>query len=305
MAEFEVDVKEGRRRILWNGRFITAINQGATRNYLYPVFTPSGQAVTDETPVDHPHHRSIWVAAELVNGYNFYVESTYGGRVPGAITEVAVSWEQVASSHLQVRQTLEWRGKPDFSDPVGRLLLVETRTTDVQPGAMANVLTVRSQLLPGGSRGATAVGPDRDGAQPVKDPDLVTIGPTKHSFFGVRLSDRLHVSQGGAIKDSEGRTNEAEIFDQTADWVDAHGALAFGKTAGIGVLPDASFDGAPWMVRDYGSLMVSTMRLQPVTVAVDAPLDQSVRFVVHDGDHLEADIAGEFERFRSRETMER
>ena len=204
-----------------------------------------------------------------------------------------------------VRQTLEWRGKPDFSDPVGRLLLVETRTTDVQPGAMANVLTVRSQLLPGGSRGATAVGPDRDGAQPVKDPDLVTIGPTKHSFFGVRLSDRLHVSQGGAIKDSEGRTNEAEIFDQTADWVDAHGALAFGKTAGIGVLPDASFDGAPWMVRDYGSLMVSTMRLQPVTVAVNAPLDQSVRFVVHDGDHLEADIAGEFERFRSRETMER
>ena len=107
------------------------------------------------------------------------------------------------------------------------------------------------------------------------------------------------------MKDSEGRTNEAEIFDQTADWVDAHGALAFGKTAGIGVLPDASFDGAPWMVRDYGSLMVSTMRLQPVTVAVDAPLDQSVRFVVHDGDHLEADIAGEFERFRSRETMER
>ena len=299
MSEFGVDIKEGRRRILWNGRFITAFNQGATRNYLYPVYTPAGQAVTDETPVDHPHHRSLWVAAELVNGYNFYVESTYGGRVPGAITELDVSWEELAAGHLRVTQRLEWRGRPDFSDPKGRLLLMETRTTDIQPGTMANLLTVRSQLMPGGSVGERPVGPDRAGAKPVKDPDVVTIGPTKHSYFGVKLSDRLHVSQGGTIKDSEGRANEAEIFDQTADWVDAHGALAFGKTAGVGVLPDASFDGVPWMVRDYGSLMISNMRLQAVTVTADRPLDQSVRFVIHDGDHIEADIAGEFERYRS------
>ena len=129
--------------------------------------------------------------------------------------------------------------------------------------------------------------------------ESVTIGPTKHSYFGVRLADPLHVTQGGVIKDSHGRTNEAEIFDRSADWVDAHGPLAFGKRAGIAVLPDASFDGMPGFVRDYGTICVSTMRIDPVEVTPDHPLDQTVRFVIHDGNHLEADIADEFERFRA------
>ena len=64
-------------------------------------------------------------------------------------------------------------------------------------------------------------------------------------------------------------------------------------------LPDASFDGAPWFVRDYGSLCISTMRMQAVEITAEQPWDQTVRFVIHDGDHNDADIAGEFQRFRA------
>ena len=117
----------------------------------------------------------------------------------------------------------------------------------------------------------------------------------------MRLADRLHVTHDGVIKDSEGRTNEAEIFDQAADWVDAHGPMAFDKIAGVGVLPDASFDGAPWFVRDYGSICVSTMRDEAVEITAEQPWDQTARFVIHDGDHEDADIAGEFQRFRAGE----
>ena len=288
MSKFVIEVKESRRKVSWNERFITAFNQGQTRNYLYPVYTPAGQAVTDETPCDHPHHRSIWIAAEMVNGYNFYVESTYAGRVPGSIRETNSAYEEMEDDWLRMTQSLEWRGQPDWSHQNGRLLLTETRTTDIQPGEVSNLITIRSQLVPGEDArvGDTAS-------------DTVTIGPTKHSYYGVRLADPLHVTQGGTMKDSEGRTNEAEIFDQPADWIDAHGRLAFGKVAGIGVIPDASFDGVPWMVRDYGSIMISTMRTQAVDVTSESPLDQTVRFVIHDGDHQEADMAGEFERFRS------
>ena len=143
--------------------------------------------------------------------------------------------------------------------------------------------------------------PGKPVAGSANSPDGVTIGPTKHSYYGVRLADRLHVTHNGVIKDSEGRTNEAEIFDQSADWVDAHGPLAFDRIAGVGVLPDASFDGAPWFVRDYGSLCISTMRMQAVEITAEQPWDQTVRFVIHDGDHNDADIAGEFQRFRAGE----
>ena len=230
MSVFTIDVLQSRRMIRWGGRFIAGFSQGHTRNYLYPVYTPAGQAVTDETPVDHPHHRSIWIAAEEVNGYNFYVESAYGGRTAGAIREIDASWEQLAADKLRVTQTLEWRGAPDWSDRDGRLMLVETRTTDIQPGEVSNLLTIRSQLVPGGGPSAPAglladgtPVPGKPVAGSAKSPGSVTIGPTKHSYYGVRLADRLHVTHDGVIKDSEGRTNEAEIFDQAADWVDAHG----------------------------------------------------------------------------------
>ena len=187
-------------------------------------------------------------------------------------------------------------------------MLVETRTTDIQPGEVSNLLTIRSQLVPGGGPSAPAglladgtPVPGKPIAGSAKSPGSVTIGPTKHSYYGVRLADRLHVTHDGVIKDSEGRTNEAEIFDQAADWVDAHGPLAFDKIAGVGVLPDASFDGAPWFVRDYGSICVSTMRDQAVEITAEQPWDQTARFVIHDGDHEDADIAGEFQRFRAGE----
>ena len=43
------------------------------------------------------------------------------------------------------------------------------------------------------------------------------------------------------------------------------------------------------------------MRDQAVEITAEQPWDQTVRFVIHDGDHEDADIAGEFQRFRAGE----
>ena len=53
--------KSHRINIYWQGRHITSLSQGKYRAYLFPVYTPQGFAVTTASPIDHPHHNSIWI----------------------------------------------------------------------------------------------------------------------------------------------------------------------------------------------------------------------------------------------------
>ena len=89
--------------LMWGDKPVFGLTPGAFRNYLYPVFTPAGFAVTSESPADHPHHHSIWVGADHVNvhvpalhgtevySYNFYVNDVFQGRAPGRIVQTGPS----------------------------------------------------------------------------------------------------------------------------------------------------------------------------------------------------------------------
>ena len=50
-----------RLNVRWRGKNLTALSQGAFRAYLFPVYTPAGFALTSESPLDHPHHNSLWI----------------------------------------------------------------------------------------------------------------------------------------------------------------------------------------------------------------------------------------------------
>ena len=53
-----------RLNVRWRGKDLTALSQGAFRAYLFPVYTPAGFAVTSESPLDHPHHNSLWIGVD-------------------------------------------------------------------------------------------------------------------------------------------------------------------------------------------------------------------------------------------------
>ena len=92
-----------RRTLRFGERPVLALSQGKHRNYVYPLFTPKGYAVTSEHPADHPHHQSFWFAADHVycrmpvnHGkgyedytYNLYLNDTFQGRAAGRIVETA------------------------------------------------------------------------------------------------------------------------------------------------------------------------------------------------------------------------
>ena len=86
-----------RRSLRWRGRDVLALTQGTMRPYIFPLYTPAGFAVTTESPADHPHHNSVWIASDHVHclvpsaggieeyTYNLYVDEVFQGRAPGRI----------------------------------------------------------------------------------------------------------------------------------------------------------------------------------------------------------------------------
>ena len=208
---------------------------------------------------------------------NCCVNDIFQGRAPGRILGVDVEAEEMAEDRLRLVQTLHWQGPIEWGAPERRTLAVETRTIDIRPGEVANLFDVRSQLRPA-------------------EWDL-HVGPTRHVYYGLRMTEPLRVTSGAAMVDSQGRTGAAAISGQVSDWADCSGAIAAGRQAGAALFPYASAQGFPWFVADRGTLTVNPIAREGYALNQDDVLDFAVRFVVHDGDVEEADVAGMWEAF--------
>ena len=125
------------------------------------------------------------------------------------------------------------------------------------------------------------------------------IGPTRHAYFGLRMTEALRVTNGAAMIDAEGRSGGGAISGQVSDWVDCSGTVAAGGRAGAALFPYASAQGFPWFVADWGTLTVNPMGGKGYALKRGDVLDFAVRFVVHDGDVEEADVAGMWGAFNA------
>lgn len=275
--------------VAWRGRPICAFTQGVHRCYLYPLYSPAGVPLTAESPVDHPHHDSVTVGADMLTvkfppltpaispltesgTYNLYANNVFQGRSPGRTWSVDVEATELAADHLRVVQTVEWQGPEEWGAKDGRrVLALETRTTDIRPGNVVNTVDIRSQLRP-------------------TDWDL-TIGPTRHAYFTVRLAYGLRVVDGGTLIDAHGRSGGAAITNQASAWVDASGVAPHGARAGLTVLGHASTAHVPWVAYDWGTLNVNPFAREAATLQRGDRLDLGIRLLAHDGDAREVDFA--------------
>jgi len=290
-SPYETTSHSRRLKVSWRNRAIIALSQGVYRAYIYPVFTPAGMPVTTEAPVDHPHHQSITVGTDRFDlyssdprndyaraNYNFYMDETYQGRAPGKILSNSVDIIEVAENHLRLVQTLHWHGPPDWANADGFILADETRTIDIYPGDVANIIDIRSQLMP-------------------TELDIL-IGGTVHGYFVVRMADGLRPVDGGTLIDSEGRIGSAKIRGQLADWVDCSGKAAHGQKAGVAVFPYPLARNVPWHLSDWGFIMVNPYQVEARRVNRGNVAEVAVRVVAHDGDVNEAGVAELYESFK-------
>ncbi|MEJ8570473.1 DUF6807 family protein [Microbaculum marinum] len=276
----------GERQVLRHrGRPVLALSQGRQRAYVYPLYTPLGFPVTSEAPADHPHHNSLWIASDHVTcmmpaadglleeyTYGFYVNETFQGRAPGRILMTAARGEPTGRSGYRLTQSLEWRGPPEWAAPEGRVAATETRLLDVSVETDTMVVDVTSRLA-------------------AADWD-VRLGPTRHSYFNLRVAESIAVTSGGRLSDDRGRDGGGAITGSNAAWVDYSGPVGGGHVAGVSVCPHpADHADLAWFVTDWGVVTVGPFRNERREIRRGETTTLRYRVLVHDGDADTARVA--------------
>jgi len=257
-----------------NGSLITSyiVSEFEKYPFFFPVNGPSKANVTSMRNALYPHHSSLFFGCDKVNGGNYWQEGLERGQIVSLRTDIIESGAEKA--------------------------VIENECIWTRPGADAPIKDKRK---------ITVSVPSEDKYQIDFEVTMemlmdVTIQKTNHSFFSGRMDMDLAVVNGGKMVNAEGETSEDGTFGKRSPWMDYHGKR-MGKTEGMAILQHPSNDWypAPWFTRDYGFFSPTPMYWpendEKTELKKGDKINLRYRVIVHLGNHNEADIAGEFEKY--------
>jgi Methane oxygenase PmoA len=264
-----------RYRVYSGGVFVAAYTVGDFRPYVYPLCTPTGTPVTEESPPDHPHHQSLWLGQDEVNGVNFWLNRPGCGRVTG--TEPAACIESTSNGAAAVfRHDLTW------ADPEGHCLLHESRITAITPTLRGIIVDIHS---------------DR---RPADEP--VTFRATKEAGLGVRVLDMLDEDDGGLLLNSRRQHGEKGTFDSQATWVDYSGTVG-GRLVGVAIFSHPRNRAHSWFTRSYGIIIANHHLYEPQTLRPGDHLTLNWRVVAHDGSAAHTGLDSMYDEYLRPESL--
>lgn len=241
--------------------------------FFFPVNGPSKASVTSMRNANYPHHSSLFFGCDKVNGGNYWQEGLERGQI------------------ISLRA--------DILETGGETAVVENECIWRRPGADAPIKDKRKISVSVPSPGKLQIDFDIT-MEMLMD---VTIDKTNHSLFSGRMDPDLAVTGGGIMVNAEGETGEKGTFGKQSAWIDYYGDR-MGKREGMAILqhPTNKWFPAPWFTRDYGFFSPTPMYWpengKNTVLKKGEQIKLRYRVLVHTGDHEEAKIAAEYERYR-------
>jgi hypothetical protein len=201
------------------------------RPFFSHVHTPSGAQVTRTHPpvegkdaTDHATmHPGLWMAFGDLSGADFW-------RNHADVTHVAFV------EPPRVTQTTGHFAVKNHYIADGRLICEEVCRITVRPAPEGTWIDWSSEF---------------------SAPDEFTFGDQEEMGLGIRVATPWTVTHGGRIRDSEGRTNEREVWGKQADWCDYSNTIN-GRSMGVLIVPHPGNFRRSWFhARDYGLLVAN------------------------------------------------
>lgn len=270
-------VKVGSKiNITIDGKFFTSYIFSDDEKYpfFYPVNGPlSGGSVTSMRNGVYPHHTSLFFGCDMVNGGNYWQEGLERGRIISVNAEI----------------------KKEGGDTV----IISDECIWSRPGALSPVKDTRKIIITAPSKDKNFIDVEIT-MEMLMD---VTIRKTNHSLFSARMAADLAVTNGGTMINAEGAKGEKETFGKGSPWIDFSGKRG-AVTEGLAILqhPANPWYPSPWFTRDYGFISPTPMywpqNEKDTFMKKGTQLLLRYRVIVHGGTHAEADIAGEFGKYK-------
>ncbi len=248
----------------------------------HPVFTPSGERVSNLGPDDHPHHRGMYLAwhnsefrqpidtskggpHDPLFGWNITRADFWGWGVFAPVDRRVIRTSGVklragTAEGAEMAITNEWM--------VGtRKMLDETTEAHVTEREGVYVIDLAFRLAP-----------------------LVDYHLPKQSFSGFNFQARKdgetgYTSPQGAVPFRNAHYSMPELNWPASPWYGITVTLEGGKTVGAVVIDHPSNPPSTWHgARNLWMLNPVVTAIEPLTIRPDAPLTLRYRVVVHDGD---------------------
>jgi hypothetical protein len=226
--------------------------------FFSPVRGPEGNVMTRPivNPVDHPHHKGIWVSVDEVNGIKFWAEK-------GKIANVSVKVLATKGDAAKLQVVNHWLGDD------GKPVVTETTVIGIHSNRLLTYdITFTAGKVP------------------------VSFEDTKEGLLGFRMVDSMREKEGGKVTNAEGLKGSAACWGKRSAWVDYYGPVE-GATLGVALFDHPkNFRPSRYHVRNYGLFSISPFgekayaKLDPATAHLQPGKSLQLKYglYLHTGD---------------------